>query len=214
MKGKARLFGLTLAAVLAMSGVMAQLAQAGTFEAESYPVAIKGNQIEGKHLFKTVASELYCNTYDFQGELGEASNELALAATPKECSTLGILTMTVEMNGCTFNFNVKEEISEGTVHIACPAGKEIVWKASNGCTARIPAQTIEAEVTLTNTATKPAKTIRLTTNAGGIHYSIEKGSACVGAPASGSYTNGTYEGATTLTGENPKTSEAVGITVK
>jgi hypothetical protein len=214
MKEKVKLFGLTLAAVLAMGGVMAQLAQAGSFEAESYPVAIHGNQIEGKHLFKTVASELSCNTYDFQGELGEASNELALTAMPLECSTLGTLTMTVTMNGCTFNFNVGEKISEGSVHIACPAGKEIVWKASNGCTAKIPAQTIKAEVTLTNTATKPVKTIALTTVASGIHYTIEKGGFCVGAPASGSYADGVYEGATTLTGENPKTSEAVGITVK
>ena len=154
------------------------------------------------------------NKYDFQGELSGESNELALTAIPQECSTLGIVVMTVTMNGCTFNFNVGKEITEGSVHIACPAGKEIVWKASNGCTAKIPAQTIKAEVTLTNTATKPVKTIALSTVASGIHYTIEKGSLCVGAPGSGSYTDGVYEGKTTLTGKNPKTSEAVGITVK
>lgn len=209
-----RAMGVAFAAIAVLGGMSAQFAEAGSFEAESYPVTINGNQIEGHHSFKTVASELYCNTYDFQGSLTEASNELALVASPLECSTLGFLAMSVEMNGCTFNFNVKEKISEGAVHIACPAGKEIVWKASNGCTAKIPAQTIEAEVTLTNTATKPVKTIRLATTASGIHYTIEKGSLCVGAPASGSYTNGTYEGVTTLKGENPKTTEAVGITVK
>ena len=126
--------------------------------------------------------------------------------------------MTVNMNGCTFNFKVGKEIGEGesagSVHIACPAGKEIVWSATNGCTAKIPAQTISATVTLQNKATEPKKSIRLTTAATGIKYTIEKGFFCFGAPSSGEYNNGTYEGVTTLTGENPETSNPIGITVK
>ena len=57
---KLRAFGLALVAVLALSGTAAQLAQAETFQAESYPAAISGSQVEGKHLFKTVANTLSC----------------------------------------------------------------------------------------------------------------------------------------------------------
>ena len=83
MKRKLGMLGLALVAVLAMSGVMAQLAQAGSFEAESYPVTIAGSQTEGKHIFKTVASELYCNKVSVQspphaGTITTTSRELCL----------------------------------------------------------------------------------------------------------------------------------------
>lgn len=211
--------GLVVVAVLALCGAAAPLAQAANFEAESYPAAISGSQIEGKHSFKTVANELSCNKYDFTGELVEASNELALAGNPAECSTAGVVVMTVAMNGCTFNFNVGKEGGGGTfsgsAHIACPAGKEIVWTASSGnCTAKIPPQVFEAEVTLTNTATEPKKTIKLTTEATGVDYTLGPTSGCLNFPAPGTYKNGLYKGTTTLKAAKPKTAEAVGLTVK
>jgi hypothetical protein len=214
MRGRLRKAGLTLVAALALGAAVAPLAKAG-FQAESYPATISGTQIEGKHLFKTVANELFCGTYDFQGKLSEAAKEIALSASPSGCSTAGVLTMTVNMSGCTWNFNSGKGLFAESLQVVCPAGKEIVWTASSGnCTAKIPPQTIAAEITYTNTATEPKKSIKYSTSATGIHYTLGPSSGCLGSPAPGAYTNGTYTGMTTLTGENPETSKPVGIWVE
>ncbi|HEX2391561.1 MAG TPA: hypothetical protein VHI77_01445, partial [Solirubrobacterales bacterium] len=93
-----RTAGLVLAATMVLWAAAAPLAKAA-FVAESYPTTISGTQIEGKHRFKTAANELFCSTYDFQGELTEATKEIALSASPSGCSTLEIVVMTVNMNG-------------------------------------------------------------------------------------------------------------------
>ncbi|HET7119778.1 MAG TPA: hypothetical protein VFI17_00850 [Solirubrobacterales bacterium] len=207
MLKRAKRFGMVLVASLAVVATGAQAASAANFVAGSYPAAISGNQIE-KHVFETVANTLYCNTYDFQSELSGAANELALSASPSGCSTLGIVTMTVNMNGCTWNFNVGEKIEaskySGSGHIACPSGKEIVWNASGGnCTAKIPAQTLSGTFTLEKTATKPT-TVLLSTAATGIKYVLGPTSGCLGSPAPGTYENGAYSGTTTLLAKEPK----------
>jgi hypothetical protein len=192
----------TLLAALALSGPAAASAGAEVFAAQSYPATISGSQWEGKHLFETVANTLYCNKYNFSGSLSAASNELALAATPSECSTLGIVVMTVSMNGCTWNFNVGKELEagrfSGSGHIACPTGKEIVWTASSGnCTAKIPAQTLSGTFTLENTATEPG-TVKLSTEATGITYTLNPTAGCLNKPEAGTYHNGVYKGITKL----------------
>ncbi|HEU4599342.1 MAG TPA: hypothetical protein VFS26_06310 [Solirubrobacterales bacterium] len=202
---------------LAVGAAGAQAASASNFVAGSYPAAISGNQLE-KHIFKTVANDLYCNKYDFQSELTGAANELALAATPSECSTLGIVTMTVNMNGCTWNFNAGATIEAGKFsgagHIACPNGKEIVWNASGGnCTAKIPAQTLSGNFTLENTATEP-KTVKLSTAATGIKYTLGPTSGCLSSPTPGTYENGTYSGTTTLLAKEPKNLAQVSFLVE
>jgi len=216
MMGKLKASGLALLAVVALAGVTAQATRAATFQAESYPAAISGQQ-EAKHLFETVANTLSCKKYEFAGELSSSSNELALTGSPQECSTAGVVVMTVNMNGCTFNFNVGAKIGEGKYegagHIACPAGKEIVWSATNGCTAKIPPQTLTATITLENKATGPKKSILLSTEATGISYTIESGFFCLGSPKSGPYTNGKYTGSTKLTAANGE-AKAIDLTVE
>lgn len=214
MRGKLKAFAAAFCAVLALGGATAQSSMAELFEAESYPATISGQQ-EAKHLFETVANTLSCKKYSFAGKLSSKSNELALEAMPSECSTAGVVVMTVNMNGCTFNFNVGAKISEGKYqgagHIACPVGKEIVWQASNGCTAKIPAQALTATITLENKATSP-KSVLLTTEATGINYTIEAGAFCLGSPKSGPYVNGKYTGSTKLTATNAE-AKAIDLTV-
>jgi len=208
-----------LASILVLAGLGAGPAAASVFEAESYPAELSGTQFEGKHSFKTVANELYCNKYTFKGELSAAAGEIALAGTPGECSTLGIVVMTVAMNGCTFNFGSGGELGaglfSGTAKIACPEGKEIVWTASSGnCTAKIPPQTLKGTVTLQNTAAEPKKTVRLTTESSTVHYTLGPSSGCLGSPAPGTYTNGLYKGITKLSALKPGTATALDLTVK
>ncbi len=214
--GRLRSGAAALVAMLAVCGLVAQAASATAFKAESYPATISGTQIEGVHSFKTAANELKCNTYDFAGALAEASNELALTGSPSGCSTAGTVVMTVTMNGCTFNFNAGRETGAGRFsgffHIACPAGREIVWRATNGCTARIPPQTPSSTVTLENTAGEPKKSLKLTTEATGIEYTLENSGFCAGSPPPGLYTNGVYRGVTKLTATN-RESASVGLTV-
>ena len=200
---------------LLLSAAACAPASASVFEAESYPATISGTQIEGKHAFQTVANTLSCNTYDFQGALSGAASEIALTGSPSGCSTAGVVVMNVAMNGCTFNFGSGRELGAslfaGSAQIVCPSGKEIVWNASTGnCTAKIPPQVLTATVTLENTATTP-KSLKLSTAATGVHYTLGPSSGCLGKPAPGTYENGTYNGVTTLTAAS---SGAIGLTIK
>lgn len=212
-RARAWIAGLGLS--LLLSATACASASASVWEAESYPATISGTQIEGKHLFKTVANTLYCNTFDFQGSLSGAAGELDLTGSPSECSTAGIVVMTVAMNGCTFDFGSGEGLGgslfAGSAQISCPAGKEIVWNASTGnCTAKIPPQTLTGTVTLENTATSP-KSVKLSTGVTGIHYTLNPSSGCLGKPASGTYENGAYSGVTTLTASS---GGPTGLTIK
>jgi hypothetical protein len=216
MRGKPKAWTAALFLSLLLSAAACAPATASVWEAESYPATISGTQIEGKHTFKTVANTLYCNKYLFAGALSSSASELALTGSPSECSTAGFVVMTVAMNGCTFNFGSGSELGAGlfagSARIACPTGKEIVWTASTGnCTARIPAQTLNATVTLENTATAP-KSVRLSTAATGIHYTLNPTSGCLNKPAAGAYVDGTYDGITTLTAAASGT--ATGLTIK
>ena len=200
---------------LLLSAATGASASASVWEAESYPATISGSQIEGKHEFKTVANTLYCNTFDWKGTLSSAASELALTGAPLECTTFGFVVMKVAMNGCTFNFGSGSELEAalfgGTAQIVCPAGEEIVWTASTGnCTAKIPPQTFAGTVTLRNMATSP-KSVKLLTEATGIHYTLNPSSGCLSQPAPGTYQNGTYNGTTTLTAES---SGPTGLTIK
>ena len=212
MRERFRAWASALVLVLLLSAATTASAAASVWEAESYPATISGSQIEGKHEFKTAANTLYCNTFGWQGTLGSGASELALTGSPGECSTAGIVVMTVAMNGCTFNFGSGSELEAtlfgGSAKIVCPAGKEIVWTGSTGnCTARIPPQTFAGTVTLKNTATSP-KSVKLSTAATGIHYTLNPTSGCLNKPAPGTYENGTYSGNTTLTAESS------GLTIK
>jgi hypothetical protein len=216
MKRSKRL-GMVLVLALAVGAGSAQAASAANFVAASYPAAISGSQVE-KHIFHTAANDLYCNRYDFQSELTGASNEIALAATPSECSTAGIVSMIVSMNGCTWNFNVGTKIEagkfSGSGHIACPSGKEIVWNGSLGnCTAKLPPQTLSGTYTLENTGTKP-ETVLLSTAVTGIKYVLGPTSGCLSAPAPGTYENGTYTGTTKLLAKEPKSLTQINFLVE
>ncbi len=215
MKRKGANWAVALVLALVLSAAVSASATASVWEAEKYPAAISGSQLE-KHEFKTVANTLYCNKYDWQGALGSAASELALTGSPSECSTAGFVVMTVAMNGCTFNFGSGSELGAGlfgaSAKIVCPAGKEIVWTASTGnCTAKIPPQTFAGTVTLENTATSP-KSVKLSTAATGIHYTLNPTSGCLNKPPAGTYENGTYNGTTTLTATS--SGVATGLTIK
>jgi hypothetical protein len=216
MRGRSRTWVAALGLSLLLSAAACAPASASVWEAESYPATISGTQVEGKHTFQTAANTLSCTTFDFQGTLSGSVSELALTGAPSGCSTAGIIVMNVAMNGCTFNFGSGKELGAalfaGSAQIVCPAGKEIVWTASTGnCTAKIPPQVFAGTVNLENMATAP-KSVKLSTAASGIHYTLNPSSGCLNKPAPGTYENGVYSGTTTLTAAN--SGVGTGLTIK
>jgi hypothetical protein len=200
-------------------GAASAAGASASFQAGSYPASIAGTQV-GNILFDTVATELRCKKTNLAGELAAEATSVTLTASTGECSTLGgIVVMFPNMNGCTYVLEAGGELGAdervAIIKLKCPTGKEVVWTGNTGCTLRTPPQTIEGGMIFVNTtSTEPAKSVALVTKGEGISYTLEHGNECVGAPKSGSYTNGGYTGTETLTAVNSETLKAVAFSVK
>lgn len=205
-----------LAVSFAIGAVTASAALAGTFEAESYPARITGEQ-STQVLFAGVVGTWKCNGLSVQGELKGSSSSLTLTPIYSECSWAGVAA-TVNMEGCTYKFTAGKTIEESknkiqaTMDVGCPAGKEVKLTLSNGCTIRIPEQTELGSVTAENTLVEPSL-VDLQLSLSGITYKVENGIFCPNSPANGTYTNGTLKGVENLSAENPETSKAIGFKV-
>jgi len=203
---KLKAVGVVLAAVLAISAVGANAAQAGVFEADSYPAKITGQQTS-QLLFTGVVGTWKCKTVSVQGELTAESSQLNLAPIYGECSWAGVAA-TINMTGCTYNYTAGETIEkssnkvEVSMDVKCPAGKLALLTLTNGCTIRIPEQTglntARAENTL---AAEPKPAVDLTLEVTKVTYTVENGSKCPNTPADGTYSNGAFSGGIQLTAE-------------
>jgi hypothetical protein len=109
-------------------------------------------------------------------------------SAPPSCTVGGQLA-TVDMNGCDYEFTSD---AAGTVHVRCPAGKEIQI-TFGACTIDIPTQTITG-IAYTNFNNE------VTVSTGNVKNIA--GTATPGCPVSGAFTNGEYTtGNTLITGE-------------
>jgi uncharacterized protein YaiE (UPF0345 family) len=202
--------GLVLA-VLALSGVAAQAAQAGEFTAEQYPATVTGNQIS-KHTFKFEAGTVECTVAKFHGTLEAAAETLTVGASYEQCATPnGGAAVGVNMNGCDYEFNagatVEADKVEGTLDIVCPEGKEIELKeAANGCTVKIPSQNGLSKLIYTDHTM--ARDFDVDIGVTGMSYT--QNANCAGGM--GTFANGEYGGSSTMTGE--KEGMADGLIVK
>lgn len=131
--------------IAALSGALAVLligvsaAQAPKLNAQSYPATVNGVQ-GGEHAPpppESTTSSAYvigfehslmteCKTAAFNGELATANSSMTLTPAASECAAFGVLTATVNMNGCQYRLNpLTGEAGEysGNLDIVCPEGK-------------------------------------------------------------------------------------------
>jgi len=153
------LLGLCLLIVLAMSatgGGGASATSGGHFTSEANHTEISGTEstgfIEGiRHTiqFFAMGSVVKCHSASYTGTLpAKTVTEITLTPEYFNCTMNEETDPTpssITMNGCDYLFtirsnNVDSEFS--TVHLKCPAGKEIEIHTTN-CTLKIPGQTTE-----------------------------------------------------------------------
>lgn len=210
-----RTFGLGLVVAIAAGAVPTSAASAEDFffRADGDYVTLTALQAG---VFTTDAGAITCNEIRHIGEVdgvaATAATTLELVATFTECSAGGF-PADVAMNGCTYILNAGTKIVtgnpsvthyEGSTAIECPPGKEISMTVTvfgvPKCTIHTPAQGPLGTVTYRNSEGK--EYFNAESNIGGIKYSQTAGSG-IGSCATVSGTeNGTYEGETTVAGDN------------
>src|SRR4051794_14920691 len=112
------------------------------FAARSYPATLTGGQdTPGVTLFKLKGGNTSCSSVSYSSSLSGPKAQLAVAAVYSGCLVNGISGGTVNMNGCTYTFNVLNQPPVGSTYaghadIACPAGKAIELVARSGATVK------------------------------------------------------------------------------
>lgn len=211
-----KILGLALVAVLATSAVAASGAQAQkgkiTVEGGGNNTATLVGAQEGVHVFKANGNEVTCGTATFHAAAKHEDETVKASATYSNCHIIALFTFSAEvkMNGCEYHFSdftTEDEQGNtdptgnhtnftGTTKLICPAGKAIEVKVPvAGCTLSIGGeQEFKDSITAKNVqGTKEHLTLNATVN--GIAFT-STGGLC-GASGNG----GTYNGATTIEGE-------------
>lgn len=162
-----RMLGLALMLTL-LSTALAATAQAKVFNAEIGPVAIQGTG-EGTTTLKIESTTLTCNSSSYTGEVSSAVEALAVAPSLNGCTLLGFAAVTVNFEGCTFQFHA----AGNTADVLCPIGKSIKALGSvfgSTCEVRISAQEGLKSMSY-ETQAGPPKTVKATATINGFAYS-------------------------------------------
>lgn len=223
---KFKVLGLAFGAILAMSVIAASSASAETVPTLTTStggnVHLHATQTGNKHKFVLTDHPILGG--------GFATTECAKAtftSTPGEPAKPGDKTFTVgiEYKECT-SFGIGSTIhTEGChylIHADTKSGGNFIGRATlQTCTIKITAGTCEVDVepqvlggiTAENSGTEASMDILLKANVTGIKYKVTKDG--IGCPLSGTGTfeKGDYTGDTTITGTNPETGSAVGVTL-
>ncbi|HEX7279990.1 MAG TPA: trypsin-like serine protease [Solirubrobacterales bacterium] len=182
------------------------------FITEASPATLKGSQV-GSNVFTVNAGTIKCTTINYSGTLEEQSETIELTPSYSGCTAFGFISAPIDVNGCKFKFAAtsKSEADSfgGTVDVVCPEGSAITATAFN-CHVKFGSQTGLSGVTYTDTtAASPKADVDVSVNLSGIKYTQESKSfpGC----SSGTFTNGTYAGSSTLWAETAE--GATGIEV-
>lgn len=123
--------GLALVAALAMGAVLAGGASASEpaeLNAEVGSVTIDGTQpAEQVQVFTREGEQVFCESATFHAEAEDEDEAIALKPSYEGCTMLGVGPATIEVNGCSYLFNLTDNTSSftATSGLACPEGKEI-----------------------------------------------------------------------------------------
>jgi len=180
-----RLLGLALVAVFAMSAVAASGASAfTTFEAETYPVKIKGTQTNTQE-FAVNSGSIQCKKATFEGSASGASATLKVKPKYEECTFAALGAATVEMNGCEYNLH-----AAGTVDVECETGKKIVVKAAT-CEVKVGSQSGLGGISYLIKGSGKTREVEVSSEVKTIAYEESSGLGCL---TPGAHTNGVYKG--------------------
>jgi len=164
------------------------------FHAGTSPHTLWSGTQSGEDVFTVKAGTVKCRKITSSGTTTAATTTtLDLTPSFSECTAFGFVGTTVDANGCIYRLHTaKEGISTQGTSIVCPEGKAIVVTASN-CELSVPAQGVLGTVTYTNTEGD----ITADLNLSAIKYT--QVSKSFPGCTNGTFTDGKYVGATTLT---------------
>ena len=218
MTRKFKAIALALVAVFAMSAVAASGAQAAEGFNWEEGTSLLTASAQERQIFTTNAGEIKCRevvgdaAVSGTGATSVETTSITYRETPENdnCeTTLGsFATATIDMNGCNYLFHAGTTVepgntnrTQGTADIVCPTGKQIVVTSST-CTIDIGPQTGLGPVYYENTAVSP-KDVDINPAITNIKYTQTKTTSFFSC-GEGTFTNGTYKGKVTITGETSK----------
>lgn len=135
---RSRLLGTIATAVLALSASFASIASAEKFEADSYPVELKGEAVNENPVFLVDEGKIAveCLEASVSGSLSEAKEVIEVLPDYDECEVLTYgIPATVSMEGCKYRVNA----STYDMDLVCPEGKKVKVAAAT-CTIHIGSQ--------------------------------------------------------------------------
>ena len=216
MNRKLRPSILALLAALTVSVAAAPSASAESFifSADAAEMELTGAQHGAGDVFTTNAGTVKCSSITYTGtSTSDEMETVELAPTYSGCTAFGSASTEVKANGCQYRLNPKTiegSNFEGDMDIVCPGGSTITATVKVGgltaCTVHIPAQEGLGSVTYANVENEPDE-LTVSLNLSGMKYSYTAGLGC----SSGSFENGTYQGAGLFTGHYEEESGSLGV---
>jgi hypothetical protein len=207
MKLRIRAFGLVLAAMLAMIAATAHVASAHEFYGEGGATQLTGKQL-GEHVFKAEGNSVYCTAATFKGSLsGSEADEVQVhptygaAAEAGATCKFGFLNATVNTGSCDYRFDSDTDANgHATTKVVCTSGNITI--SLSGCTLTIGAQTVDQGVFFDNEGSGSSRDVKVTATATGIDYTASGFGCPLAGIKTGPHSDGTYEGDTTVWGDN------------
>lgn len=187
-----KVLGLAVAAVFAMSAVVASAASAAPlFHAASSPTILTGTQT-GNHVFDAASDTITCKKASFNGTVeGTAVESIKAEAAYSECSFFGV-NVAVNMNACQYEFNANGEVAVVNKTGKSCSTEPISFKASFlglSCTVKVGPQANLNSATYDGATVEETNgTVTVTPAVNGISYT-QTGSGC-GSHNEGQYTSG------------------------
>jgi len=192
MNWKPRILGALLLVMVGMS-VSAAPASAEFFSAVEH-TTFDGTQV-GSDLFAFNAGGVTCAKITYTGtQTGKTATSLSLTPSYAECNAFGFPGTTIDVNGCQM---IMRSAIPNTVDLSCPS-KPIEVTGPN-CTLTIPSQSAASTSNVFKTeGVSPNRDVKLELTLVNLRYTqVGKGATpCT----SGTFTNGSYTGAATVTG--------------
>ncbi len=185
MSSKFKTLGLALVASLALSAILASMAQATfSFTAPEGAVNLTGNQVTQK-AFTTSGGEMKCNSVIFTGTTTAASSTQQLFEPHYSgCTSFGF-TAHVNATGCSYLFTTPTvkltptEYTGAPPHLVCAGGGITITPTFFGasmCTTLISAQTpTSGHVIYKNEGAGTTRDVLMTTTTSGTHYTSTGG---------------------------------------
>lgn len=193
-----------LVAVVLGSLALAAPGIASEFEAETYPVEVRGEN-EGNHVLGIEDKlALECSTVTFKGEMDVWTETEEVSPTYSGCTAFGFAA-TVTTNGCTYVLRAGLELAEpgdfeGTMDVKCPTGQKIAVVAGT-CEVQIGAQEKVAKVEYDNDTEAAPDEITFSTALTKLKYNKTKDGFACALTGTGEKEDGSYTGTTTIWAE-------------